>query len=147
MVDKGREMSAAFRIIGGQDKDTGDRVQLAVVEIDPNIYALAVAPYYWNSGLLDYDKAVQGQILADDLTISMGDVERLLADAYWKRSKFFYTGNNVEYICYNTDIDANETDTDWFIWKLVYTGNNVTEKEGPRQGAVNVTPSGLAWNI
>lgn len=52
-TEKGREIQAAFRIIGGQDKDTGDKAQLAVVEIDTNIYALAVAPYYWNTGALD----------------------------------------------------------------------------------------------
>ena len=146
-MTKGREMSAAFRVIGGEDKDTGERVNLAVAEVAPGVYALATVPYMWNTTDLDYDRAVQPGFETGDLDITLGDVEMLLADMYWKRTKLFYSGNNVEYVCYNTDIDANETDTDWYIWKLVYTGNNMTEKEGPRQGAVNVTPSGLPWNI
>lgn len=145
-MGKGREMSAAFRIIGGEDKDTGERVNLAVAEVAPGVYALATVPYVWNASDLDYDRGQQAQILADDLTVSMGDVEKLLSDFYWQRSKFYYSGNNITYVCYNTDIDANETDTDWYIWKLTYTGSNVQTKEGPRQGAVDSEPSGLAWN-
>ena len=90
--------------------------------------------------------------LEGDLTVSMGDVERLLADQYYKRSKYYYDANdNLEYLCQNTDIDANETDTDWFCWKFTWTagsvsGFNATTKEGPLQGAVDVAPAALAWN-
>ncbi len=80
MADKGREMSAAFRIIGGQDKDTGERVQLAVAEIDPGVYALATVPYMWDTGALDYEKALQAVIEAGDLYIAVDQLEEYTLD-------------------------------------------------------------------
>jgi len=77
----------------------------------------------------------------------MGDVEALLADNYWKRMKpYAHASERPKYICKNTDIDANETDTDWYIWK--YSDADLPTIEGPRIGAVNteLVIDGLSWN-
>lgn len=143
------------KILFGRDNDADDAFMLAVVEVATDVYALATAPWIWDTDSLAYAKEQQASISlnADDLTVSMADVEKLLNDQYYLRSKKYYDVNdNIEYLCFNTDIDANETDTDWFCWKFVWTAGTVsgficTDKEGPRQGAVDSAPSGLAWNI
>lgn len=97
MVDKGREMSAAFRLVGGQDKDTGERVQLAVAEIDPGVYALATVPYMWNAGSLDYDKTIQAVIEAGDLYIAVDQVEEYILDQLiqYKMDDFDVSGDPI----------------------------------------------------
>lgn len=103
----------------------------------------------WNTTTLDWDRMKQPILeLTGDLTVTLGDVERLLADQYYKRMKSYaYGSTRIKYVCKNTDIDANETDTDWFCWK--YTDAAAPETEGPRQGAVNTEAAvnGLSWNI
>jgi len=103
----------------------------------------------WNPSTLAWERMKQPVLeLTGDLTVTLGDVERLLADQYYLRMKpYAYASGRIKYICRNTDIDANETDTDWFCWKL--TDASPPEKEGPRQGAVNnvAAVDGLSWNI
>jgi len=87
------------------------------------------------------------QAFTGDLTVTMGDVEALLAGQYYKRTRFYeHASGRVKYKCKNTDIDANETDTDWYIWKMSDADSPIIE--GPRQGAVNTEAAinGLSWN-
>jgi len=78
---------------------------------------------------------------ADDAWYAEGETN------YCRVKPYLYVSDNIKYICKNTDIDANDTDTDWVIWK--YSDAEVPEKEGPRTGAV--TNAGvidaLSWNI
>lgn len=103
----------------------------------------------FNTSTLKWERMKQPVIeLTGDLTVSLGDVERLLANQYYKRMKpFSYASGRVKYICRNTDIGAGETDTDWFCWK--FTDASPPESEGPLEGAVNseAAVNGLGWNI
>jgi len=72
----------------------------------------------------------------------------LTEEANYPRMKVFnYGSGRIKYICKNTNIDANETDTDWLIWK--FTDSDEFDREGPRSGAVNTEAviDGLSWNI
>ncbi len=133
-----------------KDPSTEDLIPLTADQgLGGAINGLNVFLHIFNPTTLDWEKYKGVSVYAENLTISMDDMEKLAADFYFQRVKIYYDGsNNAEYVCKNTDIDANETDTDWYCWKLVYDGsNNMTDKEGPRQGAVNVAPTGLGWNI
>jgi len=133
------------------DRATG-KIYQAGSEGDAAI--LKVMNYVWDSDTLQPVKMGQPQILADDLTVSMGDVEKLLSgpgmNHYFKRGKnYLDASGNIIYACVNTDIDAAEADTDWLVWKINWNaaGDAIEEFEGPRTGAVDSTPSGLGWNI
>ena len=108
-----------------------------------------VAQYVWNTTTLAWDRMSQPTIhIAGDLTVTLGDVERLLADQYYARMKTYaHSSGRIKYLCKNTDIDAGETDTDWFCWK--FTDAALPDKEGPRSGAVNTEAAidALSWNI
>jgi len=95
------------------------------------------------------ERMVQPTIeLQGDLTVTMGDVEKLLAGHYYKRTKTYnYASGKMKYFCRNTDVDASETDTDWYITKFL--DSDVYGDEGPRTGAVNTEAAinALSWNI
>lgn len=131
-----------------KDPDTDDLIPLTADQgLAGAINGLNVFLHIYNPTTMDWEKYKGVSVYAENLTVSMDDMEKLAADFYYPRVKLYYTGNNVEYVCKNIDIDALETATDWYCWKLVYSGNNMTDKEGPRQGAVDSAPSGLGWNI
>ena len=136
-------------LIRGNDPDTKVPV---IVAVDEGSQTLRINNWVWNpqaSPNPDWERMKQPTLeLVGDLTVTLGDVESLLADHYYKRMKpYTHASSRPKYVCKNTDIDANETDTDWFCWK--YTDAAIPEVEGPRQGAVNTegTVDGLSWNI
>ncbi len=139
-----------LRIVGGVNKDNDEYSHIAMVEIDTGIFALATAPYDYNPESLAYEKKTKPYIHIDDLTVSTGDLEKLLSDSYWQRVKpYSYVSGNVKYVCKNTDIDALESATTWQCWK--YTDDDIPEKEGPRIAtggvATEAALNGLSWNI
>jgi len=108
-----------------------------------------VALYVYNATTLAWQRMVQPtiELSAGDLTVTLGDVERLLSNQYFKRTKMYaHASGRVKYLCKNTDIDAGETDTDWLCWK--YSDAALPSIEGPRSGAVNTegTVDALSWN-
>ncbi len=106
-----------------------------------------VALEVWDTIGLDWVRMTQPVIDAGDLTLSFSDIEALLADNYFKRMQpYAYGSTRPKYICRNTDIDANLTDTDWYIWK--YSDADLPTIEGPRIGACNTegVVDGLSWN-
>ena len=116
---------------------------------DSDTESLSVNLRVWNPTTLAWERMKQPSIDVDDLTVTMGDTEKLLAGEYFKRRKLYKDSNgNIEYICRNTDIDAALTDTGWRCFKVVYDSDEfITDIEGPLTGAVDSAPSGLAWNI
>jgi hypothetical protein len=119
------------------------------VAVDPDYNLLHILNWVWNTSTMQPERMKQPVLeLTGDLTVTLGDVERLLADQYYTRMKIFaYGSGRIKYITRNTDIAAGETDTDWFCWK--FTDVSLPEKEGPRQGAVNdeAAVNGLSWGI
>jgi len=136
-------------LIRGNDPDTKAPV---IAAIDAETKTLRVNNWVWDPLASPNPTWVRGRQatveLQGDLTVAMGDVERLLANQYYKRMKSYsYASGRIKYVCQNTDIDANETDTDWFVWK--YTDDAAPDWEGTRQGAVNTegTVDLYSWNI
>lgn len=115
-------------------------------DYDYDIYKVALM--VWNPSTLAWERMKQPTLeLTGDLTVTLGDVERALTNQYFKRRKrYLYASGRIKYICKNTDIDANETDTDWLIWK--YQDESSPGEEGPRTGAVNneAAINALSWN-
>ena len=116
---------------------------------DPDEAVFKVALYVWNAATVAWERMVQPTIeISGDLTVTMGDVERLLGDQYYARMKIYaYDSGRPKYICKNTDIDAAESDADWYCWKL--TDAALPDKEGPRLSAVAAvgTIDAKGWNI
>ena len=128
------------------DKD--DEYNVKPVGGDVEAEGLTVLNKVYNFSALAWERMKQPVIeLTGDLTVSMGDVERLLANQYYKRMKpYSYASGRIKYICRNTDFGAGETDADWFCWK--YSDASPPEYEGPLQGAVDTegAVNGLSWN-
>ena len=134
--------------LAGVDKDTGE---IKNIGMDEDSEGLNVNLYRWDIDTTAWVKYDPTKVeFTGDLTVTMGDVEALLADNYYKRMKpYTHTSGRVKYLCKNTDIDAAESDIDWFAW--LYTDADVPEIEGPRictggvatEGAINA----LSWNI
>lgn len=78
-----------------------------------------------------------------DLTVTMGDVEKLLAEAYWLNTKLFYdASDNCIYKCCNNDLSAADGDTDWYVTKYDWTGGNCTQI---RMRITSVTNRTAGW--
>lgn len=142
---RGLGQAGASLILAERD----DIDEFDAVKLDPDTQGLRVCLFCYNTSTLKWQRMKQPTLeLTGDLTVTLGDVERLLADQYYKRMKSYsYASGRIKYICRNTDIDANETDTDWFCKK--FTDASPPEWEGLLQGAVNTegTVDALDWNI
>ncbi|MBE9592714.1 MAG: hypothetical protein IMF19_04470 [Proteobacteria bacterium] len=86
--------------------------------------------YVWNVDTLAWERMEQPMLeLSGDITVTMGDVERLLAEYYWLKFKYDYDGNgNCIYKGKNVSLSAADGDTDWYITRYDYTDNDCTEK-------------------
>ena len=55
-------------------------------------------------------------------------------DIHYPLVQYSYDGsNNIEYIGYNTNIDAADADTSWKITKFSYTSGDIVKKETREQ--------------
>ena len=102
--------------LGGID-DSNDEVR--VIKADGTSYSLRVNNWVWNTTTLAWERMQQPTIeYSGDLTVTMGDVERLLAGTYWQKVYIEDTGTSVFYFGANDDISAADADTDWHVTKL-----------------------------
>ncbi len=125
-----------YTLIGALDPNTGEIKPLSLDDaLSATMEGLNVLLHVWNSVTMDWEKFTGLSISGDDLTVTMGDVEKLLADTYWKETLYAFTGNNPIYVGKNTTHDAATSAIDWYIWKYTWSGNNPTRKEGPLVGS------------
>ena len=124
----GLQPGATIEVDSGDKRSTKSKeVDFAVGTVD----ALVVASVVYNPATLKWEWAQRPEIDIDNLNVSMGDVEKLLASSYWKIKKFDYTSGDMDYAGFNTDISAADGDTDWYLWKYTWVGGNCTEIKGP----------------
>jgi hypothetical protein len=148
MADELLQLDKNSRVVlGAIDKDSEE---IRYVGMDEDSRGLHVNQWVWDTGTSAWVRMTQPVVLADDLTVSMGDVEALLADHYYKRSKTYsYASGRIKYLAKNTDIDALEADVDWLVWK--YSDADNADSEGPRTATSGVATvgaiDGLSWNI
>lgn len=135
-------------VLGAIDKDTGE---IRYVGCDEDSRGLHTNMWVWDTNSTAWVRMKQPVVeVSGDLTITMGDLEALLADHYYKRTKTYsYGSGRIKYLARNTDIDAAEADTDWLCWKFSDADN--ADSEGPRTASSGVATEGaidgLSWNI
>jgi len=127
---KGRNVASAI------DKDELEarnlRTKACDFEVGGEVTALVVTPIHYNPLTGKHEWSTKPSIEIDDLNVSMGDVEKLLADNYWASKQYDYATGKLDYVGCNTDVSAGDGDTDWYIWKYTWTGENLTKVQGPR---------------
>jgi len=131
---------------GDQDDYSGP---LRPLKVDADTHTLHILNWVYNPSTLAWERMKQPVLeLTGDLTVTMGDVERLLAGQYWKDHRIERDGNNLPlYIGVHTTHKASVDDADdpgWWIVKFTRTGYLLDRVEGPLQGAWSNRAS-LAW--
>lgn len=121
-----------------------DRV--AAVSTPEGNAALLIANLVYNPNTLNFELMQQPIVeVAGDLTVTMGDVEKILAGNYWKQERYDYDVNgNAIYIGRHLSATEVEGDTAWWIWKLTWTDGAMTRKQGPITGTWTGR-AGLGW--
>ena len=131
-------------LIRGNDPDTKAPV---IAAIDAETKTLRVNNWVWDplaSPNPTWVRGKQATVEIGDLTVTMGDVEKLLADDYWKDQRLEYSAGDLIYKGFNTTHKALVSATTWYIWKLTWSGADCVRIEGPLVGAWD-NNSGLSW--
>ena len=114
------------------------------MDLDEEVFK--IAGYVWDTDLLEWVRMQQPTIHADDITVSMDDVEALLAKDYWHDQRLAYdVSENLEYFGRNITKGEAQTATTWYIFKYIYDVNDNMERiEGPLIGSWTGR-AGLPW--
>ena len=106
----------------------------------------AVYNKVWNTSSLAWDRETQGlRELTGDLTVTLGDVEKLLAGNYWHDARYEYSGGNLIYTGLSTTHKAaTDAGNLWWIWKYTWTSGDLVRREGPLNDDWDDRP-GLSW--
>ena len=95
-----------------------------------------VQNWVWNTGTLAWERMKQPTVeIAGDLTVTMGDLEKLLANDYWKVSQYDWTSGDLDYKGFNVTLAAADAATTWYIWKYTWSTGNPTKIQGPLVGS------------
>jgi len=115
--------------LGVVDQDTGETRILKSIDFS-GLPLIPVAVHVYDTDLTTWIKGQQAIVEASgDLTVSMGDVEALLANYYWKNTQVDYdSDDNPIYIGRNISLTAADGDTDWYITRIDWTSGNWTRK-------------------
>lgn len=137
-------------ILEAEDTDTDRRLPIGM---DPTTHSLNVNGWVWDAVGLVWTRMTQPGIYIDEanLTVSAGDIEKLLADMYWQQT-YPYTyavSGRVKYMCRNTSISAALSATSWYVWK--FDDADVPRFEGPRLAtggiASEAAVNALSWGF
>ena len=106
-------------------------------DAQPDTGILRVQNMVWNPTTMQPELMQQPVINIGDLDVTIGDVEALLMNNYFKQTfPYLYSpSGRPKYICKNIGIDTAKTATDWYVWK--YSDADIPQSEGPRRGAIN----------
>lgn len=119
--------------LGGTGETSGE---VTPILADDTSQSLRVANLVWNTATLAWERMKQPTVeLTGDLTVSMGDVEALLAGNYWKESLFDWTSGNLDYMGLNVVLGAAEAAATWYVFKFSWTLGNITRCQGPIVGS------------
>ena len=99
----------------------------------------------WNPTTLAWERMKQPSIDVADLTVTTGDIEKLLAGHYWKDQRFEFSSGDLIYKGLSTTHKAStSTGNLWWIWKYTWSSGELTRKEGPLNDDWDDRAS-LAW--
>jgi hypothetical protein len=138
------EYHKLLNIIKGVDAD--DLSKFVVLTVDKDTRTLRINNWVWDEDLEpnpDWVRMTKPSIHIDDLHISTGDLEKGIIGIYWPNTKYFYDADdNCIYKCMNTNLTANNSDTDWFVIKYDYTDGICTQK---RIRKTSVDDKAVGW--
>lgn len=127
-----KDAAKAFAI-GGEEDHRAIKVLMKVWDDDP--------------GVLDWVRFSRSMfdMTVGDITVTMGDVERLLADNYWNDIRVDNTSGNIDYIAKNITHKAAVGSATWYIWKYSdYDSGLARRIEGPLVGTYTGRAA-LSW--
>ena len=105
----------------------------------------AVRLYVYNPSTLDWERMKQPILQTGDLTVTMGDVEKLLSGHYWKDQRLTYSSGDLVYKALHTTINTATSATTWWIWKYTWTSGDLVRIQGPLVGSVD-GQANLGWS-
>ncbi len=122
------------QLIGGEDDSVGTERN---VKIDGPTQSLRINNWVWNPTSMAWERMKQPtiDIGSADLTVSMGDVEKLLADNYWKDQRLEWSGDDLIYKGFHTSATAATNDTDWYVFKYTWSSGDLVRLQGPAIGS------------
>lgn len=117
-----------------------------MIRVESDMGSLLVGNHVWDTDSGAWVKMRQPVVdVAGDLTVTMGDVESLLAEQYWKDKRFDWTSGDLDYMGLSTTHKASTSAGDlWWIFKFTWSGGNPTRIEGPLNGNWDDRAS-LSW--
>ena len=127
--------------IQGSDPDTKAAIAAAV---EAETRTLRINNWVWDTGSVAWIRMKQPSIeYSGDLTVTMGDVERLLANAYWLNTKYDYDADSqLIYKGCNDALNAADGDIDWWISRFDWTSGNITQARVRKTSWTNRT---MGW--
>lgn len=143
MADESANRTEGPPILRGYEPVAGDA---KLLRTEADMGSLLVGAHVWDTDSGAWVKMQQPIVTVDgDLTVTMGDVEKLLAEHYWLDKRFDWTSGDLDYLgCSTTHKASTSTGNLWWIMKFSWSSGNPTRVEGPLNGNWD-TRASLAW--
>jgi len=129
-------------VLGVWERETEE---VHMIRCDPTTLAIKILNYVWDPETLEAKMMTQPAINidSDDLTLTMGDMEKLGAGTYWRDFRYKYDANgNCTYQGKHTELNASEDSINWYITRYDYTDENCMRK---RVRMTSWTNAELGW--
>lgn len=99
-----------------------------LMRTEADMKGVLVSLHVWDSDAGAWVKMVQPDIIvnADDLHVTMGDLEKTTSDSYWRDVRMEYSGGEIQYRGRHTSMNAATSDSNWFIEKYTWSGGDCT---------------------
>ena len=124
------------RAIAAKDTEEKAYEDVECLEMGDGKHGLIVIPTVYDPDTGEFVLQTQPNVMVDgDLTVTMGDVEKLLANNYWKDQRLEWSGDDLIYKGYHTTTNASQSDSNWYIFKYTGSSGDLVRKQGPAVGA------------
>jgi hypothetical protein len=124
------------RAVAAKDTVEGVYEDVEVLELGDGKHGLIVIPTVFDPASGKFKLQTQPNILVDgDLTVTMGDLEKIGTNSYWKDRRMEWNGDDLIYKAYHTSTDANQGDTNWYIYKYTWSSGDLIRLQGPAVGS------------
>lgn len=118
-------------------------------EGNDSLFCQRVAMHIWNG--TQWVAFTGLNVKADNLTVSMADVEKLLSKYYWESERYDFsgfTGTGTEYVYVGRSTTRNASPSSgnlWTVWRLVFD-NGLPIGPNLRKESINWDDRGNAGN-
>ena len=93
-----------------------------MIRVEGDMGGVLVSNHVWDTDSGAWVKMQQPIVEVDgDLTVTMGDVDKLLAKTYWQDKRFDWTSGNLDYMGVSTTHKASTSAGNlWYITKFTW---------------------------